>query len=101
MRAHRGTRRTSVYRDRVVPAQRFARIVATAAELRLDCLASLASPGRHRLDKRQARRLAVEAELVRRSAAVLELDDDLAAIADVARWCARASGPAWLTVGRP
>jgi hypothetical protein len=61
-------------------------------------LALLPSLAPGELDKRDARRLADELTRLRTSAALLELDDDLTAMAAVANWCARATGPAWLRI---
>src|SRR5262245_44652234 len=96
IRAFRGTRRSSVYRDHTLPEASFARIRSAAAGRGLPGLTSLDPVAAADLDKPTARRVAREADALRRSAALLELDDDLAAIGDVARWCARAGGPAWL-----
>jgi hypothetical protein len=93
LRAFRGTRRSSVYRAHALRAADATRVRGAAAQLGLPLLASLA-PGE--LDKREARRLADELTRLRASARLLELDDDLTAMAAVANWCARASGPAWL-----
>jgi hypothetical protein len=95
LRAFRGTRRSSVYRAHALRAADAARVRGAAAELGLPLLASLALG---ELDKREARRLAEELRRLRASARLLELDDDLTAVAAVANWCARASGPAWLRI---
>jgi hypothetical protein len=55
-------------------------------------LSSLDRSGPHELDKQNAHRLADEAGSLRASGELIELDDDLATIAELARWCARASG---------
>jgi hypothetical protein len=93
VRAFRGTRRSSVYRAHAVGAAETERIRAAAGRLGLPLLAAL-EPGE--LDKREARRLADELTRLRASATLLELDDTLTALAEVASWCARASGRAWL-----
>ena len=95
VRAFRGTRRSSVYRAHSVGGGEADRIRAAAAALGLALLAALA-PGD--LDKRDARRLADELTRLRASATLLERDDDLTALAEVASWCARANGRAWLRV---
>ena len=92
MRAFRGTRRSSVYREHAVPSAAFVRIAAAAARLRLGAL----EPGE--LDKQQARQLADDLGTVRASLELPELDADLTALADVARWCSRAPGDAWLRI---
>jgi hypothetical protein len=95
LRAFRGTRRSSVYRSHLLAESDVRRVREAARGLGLALLPSLA-PGE--LDKRDARRLADELTRLRTSAALLELDDELAALAAVANWCARASGRAWLRV---
>src|SRR5947207_14728010 len=98
LRAFRGTRRASVYRDHALPAHDLARIADAARRGGLAVLASLdaPAPGPHELDKSQARDAAHEATTVRLTGELLDLDDQLMAIADLCRWCARAPGEAWL-----
>jgi hypothetical protein len=96
LRAFRGTRRSSVYRAHALPTRTVTRIRRAAGGLDLPLLAAL-EPGE--LDKRDARRLGDELSRLRTSATLLELDDELAALAAVANWCARASGRAWLRIG--
>jgi hypothetical protein len=88
VRAFRGSRRSSTYRVHAVAASRAARLTSLAPTLR---------PGAE-LDKRGARGLAEELATLRKGALALELDDDLTALAEVANWCARARGRAWLQV---
>src|SRR5262245_60264710 len=90
LRAFRGTRRSSVYRDHLVAASEFGRVVVAAAEHGLPLLPSLDVYGRHSLDKAEAKRLAEEATELRMSGRLADLDDELTAIAEVARWCAHA-----------
>jgi hypothetical protein len=92
VRAFRGTRRSSVYREHAVASGAFVRIAATKARLGLGGLA----PGE--LDKQQARQLAEELGSVRTSLELPVLDEDLTALAEVARWCSRAPGGAWLRI---
>jgi hypothetical protein len=94
-RAFRGTRRSSVYRTHSVDAGAFARIRAAADLHRLALLRSL---DERELDKQEARQLADELGRIRASLELPDLDDDLTALAAVARWCSRASGDAWLRV---
>lgn len=98
IRAFRGTRKTSVYREHVIPQASFARIAAVGEREGLSVVSSLRR--RARLDKRRARRLAEEATAIRSSGELADLDDDLTAITEVARWCARAAGDAWMSVDR-
>jgi hypothetical protein len=100
IRAFRGSRRTSVYHGHVLAQTAFARILEVAAARGLPLLSSLDSPGPHELDKPAADRLAKEATRLRAGADVPELDDDLTAVAEVAHWCARASGRSWLRIER-
>jgi hypothetical protein len=101
IRAFRGTRRTSVYREHVLPEQAFAQILAVAAARGLPLLSSLDRRGSHELDKAGAGRLAREATEIRLGADLPAFDDDLTAVVEVARWCARGSGRSWLTIERP
>jgi hypothetical protein len=101
IRAFRGTRQASVYREHAVPERAFSRILAVGAKRGLPVLSALDRPGPHRLDKPTARRLADEAESIRVGGELLDLDDDLSAIAEVARWCSRASREAWIRIEGP
>lgn len=95
LRAFRGTRRSSVYRVHTVRPADASRVRDAARAAGLPLLATLSAGD---LDKGEARRLAAELTQLRSSATLLELDDELTALAAVANWCARASGPAWLQV---
>ena len=101
VRAFRGTRRTSVYREHVLPKQDFVRILAAGAARGLALLSSLDQHGPHELDKASAKRLAEEATDLRMSGELVELDGDLVAVTEVARWCAHASDDAWLRIEDP
>jgi hypothetical protein len=57
--------------------------------------------GRHELDKAGAKRLAEEATEMRMTGQLPDLDADLTAIAEVARWCAHATEESWLTIRDP
>ena len=92
VRAFRGTRKSSVYREHAVTVAAFTRIAAAKARLGLGEVA----PGE--LGKRQARQLAEELDAIRASLELPELDSDLTALAEVARWCSRAPGDAWLRI---
>ena len=92
MRGFRGTRRSSVYREHTVSSAAFVRIAATAGRLGLGSFAL------GDLEKRQARRLADDLGSIRTSLELPELDADLTALAEVARWCSRGSGDGWLTI---
>lgn len=94
IRALRGTQRSSVYRECVVPAELFRRLVTLGAARGLPSLSAL-DPGRpHKLDKRQSRRFAREVAAVQDSLR----DAEVAGIVEVALWCAHASRGAWLTI---
>jgi hypothetical protein len=95
-RAFRGTRRSSVYRSHAIADGAFRRIVDASAVERLPALQRLEAGAE--LDAANARGLAAELTQLRSSAALVDLDSDLAAIAAVANWCAHARGSAWLTV---
>lgn len=92
VRAFRGTRRSSVYREHAVTSGVFVRVAATKARLGLGELAA------GELDKQQARQLAEELDTIRASLELPELDADLTTLAEVARWCSRAPGDAWLRI---
>jgi hypothetical protein len=97
-RAFRGDRRASVYRQHVVDRGAFRRLLETASRRRLPLLASLSTRGRRELQKDEAGRLAVEVSSLQADVELPELDRDLALIAELARWCARTRGQAWLSV---
>jgi len=101
VRAFRGTRRTSVYREHLLSDEDFARILEAGAARGLTTLASLDRHGPNELDKENARRLAEEMTRIRRNADVPDLDDDLTAIGELARWCARATGESWMKIEAP
>jgi hypothetical protein len=98
IRAFRGGRRSSVYREYVVSVEVFVRIREVAQQQRLPALSSLDQHSPRELDKNNAQQLADEVGHLREHSELPDLDDDLTAFAEVARWCARASGKAWLTI---
>lgn len=97
IRAFRGTRRTSVYREHVLGEEAFRRIVDAGARSSLAAVASLAA-GRRELRKEAAHRLADELNRLRAGAGLLDVDDDLVAAAEIASWCARSREDAWLRI---
>jgi hypothetical protein len=101
IRAFRGTRKASVYRDYVLRKKTFALILAAADEEGLALLSSLDAFGPHELDKAASMELAEQLTQLRSSGAVVDIDDDLVAVAEVARWCARAGEDAWLRIEGP
>ena len=100
IRAFRGTRRyVRLPRPRRSASGRFERILAAGERNGLALLATLDRRGPHELDKRRARaRWRPEATSLRISGELPDLDDDLTEIAEVARWCARASEGSWLRI---
>jgi len=72
------------------------RVGEAAKQTGLPVLASLRS-GRE-LNKAEARQLAGELDAMRARQELPELDRDLVAIAEIARWCAHARGDARLRV---
>jgi hypothetical protein len=96
-RAFRGTRKKSVYRDHVLDTDDLVRIAEAARRAGLVVAATLAAVPCE-LDKEAAGGLAAELTKLRLGAELLDLDDDLTALAELARFCARAHGGAWLTV---
>ena len=99
-RAFRGTRRSSVYREHELPAAAFERLRRVAEREGMPVLTSLGREPGVELDRGAARRLAAEVSQIRTRALLLDLDDELTAVAEVANWCARAGGSSWLRVGR-
>jgi hypothetical protein len=87
-----------VYRDYTLPRAALERIVKAGRRAALPLLGTLDADHTPELDKRAARRLAEEASQLRTAATLLELDDDLTAIAEVANWCARSRENAWLRI---
>jgi hypothetical protein len=100
IRAFRGTRRSSVYRRYVVSANAFLRILGTAEQHGLERLSSLDPHGPHHLDKSEAQQMADELGSIRSRLELPDLDAELTAIAEVARWCGRAAGNAWMKIER-
>jgi hypothetical protein len=101
IRAFRGTRRASVYREHMLPQSAFARILSVGEHDGLPLLSALKPYGPRELDKSGAQQLADEATNIRAGAELPDLDPDLVAIAEVARWCAHASGESWLKIEAP
>jgi len=98
VRAFRGTRRASVYREHVLPEGDFGRILAAGTARGRALLSSLDRHGSHELDKASAKRLADEATDLRMSGELPDLDGELIALIEVARWCAHASDESWLRI---
>ncbi len=101
LRAFRGTRKASVYREYLVSETAFGRVLSIGAERGLSLLSSLDPHGRRELDKAGAKRLAEEATDMRMSGQLPDLDYDLTAIAELARWCVHATEDSWLTIVGP
>src|ERR1700730_11883607 len=101
IRSFRGTRRTSVFREHVLSENAFARILALGERQQLPLLSSLDKCGPHKLTKAEAQQLADEAGSLRSGGELRDLDADLTALAEVARWCARASGDSWMKIEGP
>jgi hypothetical protein len=97
IRAFRGNRRSSVYREHVIGCAAFAPVLAAAREHGLPMLASLGTRS-VRLEPDGADRLAREASALREEVPSPALAGHLAAIADIARWCSRARGHSWMTI---
>jgi hypothetical protein len=72
------------------------RVVEAAGQRGLPVLASLRAD--RELNKAEARQLAGELDALRTRQELPELDRDLVAIAEVARWCAHARGEARLRI---
>ena len=65
IRAFRGSRRASVYREYVLSERAFAQILAAGERRELALLSSLDQYGQHELDKRKAAQLADKATRIR------------------------------------
>ncbi len=98
IRAFRGTRKSSVYLEHVLPKNAFIRILAAGERRGLAALSLLDEHGPYELDKQNAHQVADEAGSLRASGELIELDDDLTSIAELARWCARASEASWMKI---
>jgi len=85
-----------VYRECVVSDDLFRRLVAAGATHGYRSLTALEPRGPHRLDKRHARRFAREVADVQDSLR----EPEVAAIIEVALWCAHATHNSWLTIRR-
>lgn len=96
-RAFRGTRRRSVYRSHPLGHRELVRIAGAGTHAGLSLVAALAELPCE-LDKDAAATLAAELSELRQSGSLLALDDDVVALAELARFCARARGGAWLTL---
>ena len=96
-RAFRGTRKKSVYRSHPLGYHELVRIAAAGEQSRLVLVATLGALPCE-IDKEDAERLATELSELRVAGSLLDLDDHLTALAELARFCARARGGAWLTV---
>jgi hypothetical protein len=94
IRAFRGTRRSSIYRECVVPEQVFSRLLAAGESNGLSSLAALDANGTHKLDKNHARKLAREVAAIEG----LIGGPHLAGIVETALWCAHATATSWLTI---
>ena len=90
-----------MYRVHALRQGALRRIVDAAARRGLPRLGSLDPYRPHKLDKTTAKQLADEATRLRASAELPDLDADLVAIAEVARWCSRASNGSWLRIDGP
>jgi hypothetical protein len=98
IRAFRGTRRSSVYREHVVAAAAFVLMLELARREGLTLLAALTPRGPHELETDDAQRLAHELTSLQASGVPPDLDDDLTAFAELARWCGRAGEDSWLRI---
>ena len=96
-RTFRGTRKTSVYRSHPLDVVDLARITDAGRRSGLRVVPSLASIPCE-LDKENAGHLAAEVTELRMGAELLDLDDDLTALAELARTCSRARGGAWFAL---
>ena len=96
-RAFRGTRKKSVYRSHPLPADSVARIASAGRGSGLALVASLDSAD-VQVQKEDARRLADELSELRLGVQLLDLDEDIVVLAELARFCARSRRGSWLTL---
>lgn len=101
IRAFRGPRESSVSREHAVPEGLFVRALLVASAYELHLLPALDQYGPHELSKEQARTLADEVRLIRSVLNDDVLDPHLAALFDVALWCARSPGDASIVIEGP
>jgi hypothetical protein len=84
-----------------MPENVFASMLKAGRRYKLPLLSSLNQHQAAELDQDQAHRLSNEVETVLAAPEFYELDQDLAKIADLARWCARSRQRSWLTILSP
>ena len=101
VRAFRGSRRAADYVEHEMAEKPFACMLKAGRRYKLPLLSSLDRHQGTELDKNQAHQLATEVETVLATPEFHELGDDLARIAQIARWCARSRQRSWLTIRRP
>jgi hypothetical protein len=102
VRAFRGTRPASVYREYIVGEGTFVRMLELGREKGLPILSLLDQYGSHEFDRMEAAQLLGEVEAVQASPGDDELAQHLLGIANVVRWCADApDGGTWLTIIGP
>jgi hypothetical protein len=101
IRACRGPRPHSVFREHAIPEGLFVRAVYVASAYELHLLPTLDQYGPYELSKEQARTLADEARLIRTVLSDDVLDPHLAAIHDVALWCAHSPADASILIEGP
>jgi hypothetical protein len=99
--AHFEDRESSVSREHAVPEGLFVRALLVASAYELHLLPALDQYGPHELSKEQARTLADEVRLIRSVLNDDVLDPHLAALYDVALWCARSPGDASIVIEGP
>jgi hypothetical protein len=94
IRAFRGTRRSSVYRECVVSERVFRSLLAAGESIGLPVLSSLDPYGPHELDKADAAKLADEVAVIQERVNEPQFAD----ISQVAMWCARARANSWMRI---
>ena len=98
VRAFRGSRRAADYLEHEMPENVFVCMLKAGRRYKLPLLSSLYQHQAAELNKDQAHQLSNEVETVLAAPEFHELDQDLARILDVARWCARSRQRSWLTI---
>jgi hypothetical protein len=100
VRAFRGTRRSSLFREQLLAAAAVDSLQQAAARRGLTTIGTLGRDRSERRSKQQAAQLADELGILLRQLDLPELDAQLTQLLALTRWCARARGGAWLTLDR-
>jgi hypothetical protein len=101
VRAYRGTRTASVYREHVVPERLFERILLLASAYDLHVLPALDQYGPHELNQQQAATVAEELAFLQPVVNDAALAPHLIALRELSLWCARSGESSWIHIEGP